>query len=857
MEIFTVKKNRNLIIAILFAVLILCSALLCFSPLTANADSQVKVDLFLPQTALEYKELTSPIDVYSDESVTAITQGGVSPSLLVYYQDKYTQLNNFTAIKQVKKLDQNTLLISDNASIHKIDLTKLDNPTECKVQVLDTNDDPVNAFSFDIYQNLLITSFSDKCIIYNIDGDSFVKNKYFTINDSDSIVAVNQNYIFFSDDDDLWKMDITTGLHSSFIDNISPAQVIANNEFVYYISKNNNKIYKADMQGNAIELQCTDTNQAFNLGNATAPSNLAFRADNLLIIQNNTIQEYKVEDPTIDFTGFAITSGKTAYNRVKANANIQKYNDTVAVLDDFKLTVIKSNSENLYERANFNNYFVDNEQVLGQDIFTFALGKDNALLVYNTTTSKVLKLLDFNNQEQPLTEITFDSAINVTPWDVCYQGENYYVLATDSNNYIYIYRLDKTSTSITDQHEITKISTTTNELAVTIFDVDVYGNIYLVSTNKIVKLDKAQGYAINGECPITNVKTLHSDLNGSLFALNNDGFYYIENISSNPLPINIELENITDFALDITNDLCYFTTSNQEQIFTTTKLQNLSISDIDVSDTFKTTNDSTNTASEDLQVYTVSADENVFIVTKNQDTLKYKAICDAEKEFIYACAITDNLHLLIGQDEIAISLSATNCPGIVKDTNFPESAYVSSSVNGYYYPIITLQSDYALTNADSQKVKLDKNTLIKPSFITTILDKDFYYATFVVDNVEYKGYVPIDYTVEVLEKDITSEQYTIETLTNTYLYSDAQLTNIKDNIVIENGTAVRVYEKQENYAKIAVNVDGQWIDGYVSTDCIIDSSTIAVRNILLIILVVTCLGTTSIYFLLKRKRVSK
>ena len=65
-----VKKNRNLIIGILFAVLILCSALLCFSPLTANADSEVKVDLFLPQTALEYKELTSPIDVYSDESVT-------------------------------------------------------------------------------------------------------------------------------------------------------------------------------------------------------------------------------------------------------------------------------------------------------------------------------------------------------------------------------------------------------------------------------------------------------------------------------------------------------------------------------------------------------------------------------------------------------------------------------------------------------------------------------------------------------------------------------------------------------------------------------------------------------------------
>ena len=111
-------------------------------------------------------------------------------------------------------------------------------------------------------------------------------------------------------------------------------------------------------------------------------------------------------------------------------------------------------------------------------------------------------------------------------------------------------------------------------------------------------------------------------------------------------------KNIQDFSIDITSDICYFVTNDSEQIFTTKDLQNYSIEDIRIPNDFKTTNDSTNTASEDLQVYTVSADENVFIVTKNQDTLKYKAICDAEKEFIYACAITDNLHLLIGQDEI-------------------------------------------------------------------------------------------------------------------------------------------------------------------------------------------------------------
>lgn len=848
MKILTRMKNRNLIISILFAVLILCSALLCFTTLTANADSEVNVDLFLPQTDLEYKKLDAPIAVYSDENVTAIAQ---SKSLQGYYNGKYFLIENFDAIKQVEKLDDKTLIVSDYAILYSINLE--DNT---KQEIKDTNGNTIRGNFFDISNNLLVTSYAAKCFVYDIEQGDFNKcnEDEFEINNTNSIIAINEQFVFFTDNDDLYIRNKTDKANDVLVYDVSPNQIIANDQYVYYISQG--KIFRVDMQGQKTELVCNELNRDYDLGNINNPTNISFRGENLLVIQGDTIQEFKIEGNTLKFTGFAITEGKTAYNRVKANANIQKYNDTVAVLDDFKLTVIKSNSENLYDRANFNNYFVDNEQVLRQDIFTFALGKDNALLVYNTTTSKVLKLLDFNNQQQPLNEITFDSAINVTPWDVCYQGGNYYVLATDSNNYIYIYKLDKSSTTITDQHEITKISTTTNELAVTNFDVDVYGNIYLVSTNKIVKLDKAQGYVINGECAIPNVKTLHSDLNGSLFALNNNGIYYIENITSTPLLINIELANITDFALDITNDLCYFTTSNQEQIFTTTKLQNLSISDIDISDKFKVTNDSENTASEDLQVYTVNEDENVFIVTKNQDTLKYKAICESGKDFIYACAITDNLHLLVGQDEIALSLSNANCQDTLKDTNCPENAYVSSSVNGYYYPIITLNSDYALTNADSQKVKLDKNTLIKPSFITTILDKDFYYATFVVDNVEYKGYVPIDYTVEVLEKDITSEQYTIETLTNTYLYSDAQLTNIKDNIVIENGTAVRVYEKQENYAKIAVNVDGQWIDGYVSTDCIIDSSTIAVRNILLIILVVTCLGTTSIYFLLKRKRVN-
>ena len=363
------------------------------------------------------------------------------------------------------------------------------------------------------------------------------------------------------------------------------------------------------MQGHNTELVCNELNKNYNLGTITNPTNISFRGENLLVIQSDTIQEYKIEDDQLDFTGFAIAKEKTAYNRVNGKATgakIQKFNNTVAVLDDYKLTIIENN-DNIYSKEKYKNYLLGQEYVLGQGLSSFALGKNSVLLKYG---DDLLKLLDTSKTENNLTEINIPQDLAIQ--DICYQGSFYYILATTNNSEKIIYKLDTTTCEVILIHSLT-ISNFTPD----ILNVDVYGNIYLAKETKIIKLDNAQNYQNVSYILDKTVDKLYTDLNGSLFALIEGKICYLDTTAST---ISIEEllvgKNIQDFSIDITSDICYFVTNDSEQIFTTKDLQNYSIEDIRIPNDFKTTNDSTNTASEDLQVYTVSADENVFIVTK-------------------------------------------------------------------------------------------------------------------------------------------------------------------------------------------------------------------------------------------------
>lgn len=854
MNILLKKKFKNLIIFTLFAMLILCFAFLHFNGTEVFGATRQDFNMFLPETSVEYKELVKPVDVYSDEHITAIAEAGTVKELIVNYNGEYfNSITDLTAIKQVKKLNDTCLLISDNGIIFKVQISE-STKTLTKTELRD-GQSTIGCNFFDINNNYLVTAFGTTGVIYTRNNDLFTKSNAFgtfTVK-QDKPLTINDKYIFFINDEGLCRYDIAAKSDALFIKNISPEKMIADNQFVYYIE--NNQIYRIDMQGHQAELKCSDTYADYDLGNISSPINVSFKGENLLVIESNTIQEFEIIDDTLHFTGFAVAKGKTAYNRVNGssqNAQIQKYNNTVAVLDNDKLTVVLANTEDLYQPKNFKNFLLGQDNELGTNLSAFALGEDSVLLAYDINKETFsLKMIDLTHDTDYLTEISFTTSATIK--DVYYHAGSYYLLTTDSTNKSMVYKFDKSTTEITDQNVLINL----NDFSANTLAVDLNQNVYLANNNQILRLLKSDEYKnlqpSANKCAISNVSKMQIDLGGRIFALAGGQINRINNITATPIPVTDSLMKIKSFALDFTNDNAYVLVQDQEYALTTTALDNLSITDLVIPNEYKLTNDSTKVAPETLKSYTIAQGENAIIVNNVEGAFTYSGLAKELEQFIYVCPIKDSqdkitLHILIGQEKIGIALSNKNCTEINKSTDVPTKVYSATSVNGYFYPIITRHSDYVLTN-EQTKIRLDKGVEITPQFAISFLDQTYYYASFVYNGVTFKGYIPDTYTVELLDKDFAYDNYSIEKVKQTELITASGLV-----IPLQDQTSVRIIENQGDICVVAVYIDGQWVEGVIKTQSIINNPAIAIRNVIIIVAISTCLFATALFFILRKKK---
>ena len=71
---------------------------------------------------------------------------------------------------------------------------------------------------------------------------------------------------------------------------------------------------------------------------------------------------------------------------------------------------------------------------------------------------------------------------------------------------------------------------------------------------------------------------------------------------------------------------------------------------------------------------------------------------------------------------------------------------------------------------------------------------------------------------------------------------------------IEDGQTIRVFSIEDSVAKIMVNVNDVWLEGYISSSSIKDKPQTIVRNILIILAVIACSCGSISYFLLRKKQ---
>ncbi len=873
--------NIKSIFIIVALILAFCSFTLSsvFFVSADDGDLAISTDYFLPNDNLEHRALTSPSDVYSDDTVTAIV--GADKTLTVYYDGAYNVIDKFDTIKQVKKLDDQTLLVSDGGIFYSISLSNFTDKTPLQSSL----SEPIGGTCFDINDDYLVTAYGKTAEVYNRINGQFVKFSDFPI-DTDISIAINANdEIFFISDTGLCKCTVNDTVSDSFdgqnISTETPSKIIADNQFVYYLTQGQTGVHRVAIYGTSASLLTVgELDEDYELGKLFSPTGIAFRNNNLLITDAmlNAVQEFTVNGNVLDFTGFAIASGKTAYNRVSSNnVEIEKTNDTVAILDSDKLLIVSNNNPNPYARENFDNYLL-NKDFNGVMPQAIALGEESVLLSFNhkTARSGYLKLLNTNDHT-----LSNDISVNeLAVEDICYQSGSYYVLLTQSismqDNKSFVYKINE------GQTELTQPLFSLNDFSALTITADVFGNVYLSDVTGNVKLFPANDFS-NPTSIGTRVglKKMITDLGGILYALSADGLARYEQTEFVNLNVSLpdSQDQINSFGMNFETETVFFTVKDKEYLCATDLLGNYSLQDVEASQTeFITTK---NTALVDeFKSVTVDKNANVYKVLRERNGNKFAYVERTTVNDVYAFICQTDLgdglsiSVLACQDQLVlVNTNQHSTPATVSGTSAPQTVFVTTDVNAYYFPIINKidneQSEYisylnfALTDQNGA-VRIKKGCSINPIKTIEFLSRDndgipspicYYFANFEIDGTNYSGYIPVSFTVPVLAKDFAWAEYSVETVNKTNVYTAETLDG--DPIYsLTNGQKVRVLERQDGFVKIAVSVqDGEWIEGFISADAIQNRPATAFRNIILIVIISASILSTSLFLILRKRKI--
>lgn len=733
--------------------------------------------------------------------------------------EQFTQVENPT---QIKLLDQNTLVLLANNSLNLINLSDL----SVSKLLYPNSSSTINGDTFDLKGNYLVVRSGAAVYLFEMEGaivKAKVENQLI-----DELTADNLSPICVNDDGTVFYVK-NNALHALkenkdvLLDYQSEGEIknmICHNGQLFFIEYLQNKqvVKKTTFSETPECLEFTYLQTSDQLGKITTPNSLYFCGDNLLISDSGVgaVQEFEISSNTLVWTGFAIAKNKTAFNRITDTAkDIERYGENLAILSEDRISIAKIDQNfNAYDKDSFINLFAEN---FGGNLPSqFTLGKNSVLGIKNSTTVTFLSL-DANAQAQ-------DKQLNCDfIYDICYQSGYYYAL-TSLENQLVIYRISDNDLSTTQYGE--KLAPKTNP----VFTVDVFGNAYV--------FDQAE-----------QIIKLASDLNGNIFAIKKDGFYRIQD--NQPVKIANANGELESFTLCFDKEEVYFLYENSEFIYSTTYLPNTAINGTYVTSNYVLTDQDSD--AKGLSFYKAKAGANVYSVTVDQnDLFQFNNLIEPENCYILICEIPQINHLaLVGQNGVVLIEKSTAEVFDVPFTTQNKTAFISTDVNAYYFPIITQGDLYVLSN-NGLKTKLEKGTEINVKKSFAFAGRDFYYATFSVEGETFVGYLPVDFTVDVLSEDFVYTSWTIRTVNQTNVYSNPDKSQLLTTL--SEGTSIRLYSTENGISKIAFKDGEEWKIGYIDTKAIQDKPNTTIRNVLIVLAVTACLCGSITFFVLRKKQ---
>ncbi len=859
-KIFTSRKFKFLCLFVL-ALVFFTIGFLGLAPANRAKAYQLSdgIEALLPASDVEQYDLSAPIDAVKGGDVTAIIQRD-NKTLLIHTPRLGFVTISGTNLSQVKMLNSSTLIVSNQAIIYFVDVNNITSDILTDYE----HNNPFGATCVDLNERYIATSFGLNVLVHelsngvvgeqvNADKDIFIsRNAPVAINDNDEIFYIQGDSIYsiwkVSINDDWQKTELVSGL------TVKPTGIIANDDLVYFVA--GSSVYRMTTEGENFKALTVDGDARYDLGNLIAPTGVSFYGENLLISDPTVgaVQEFAVDSDMLKFTGYAIAKGKTAFNRISANATeIEHYKDLTAVLDENKLTVISTpEGFNSYDKANFKNYLKEDMGFADASFATlpnaFALGNNTALLNFDTNTVKILNLSPMADEQ----ELTFVSGIKTvdTVKDVCYQSGYYYLVATDATNST-VYKIDEKTAAITEKLDFSGI-------IAELLTVSVRGDIYLADGTTIYLNDTSTQV-----CTRNSASKLATDLAGNLFALANGSAMQL---IGGALTTTAGLNSMQALSIGFDTEKAFYLLSGNESIFATTLIGNVGVDSLSVPDGYKVTD--LNSTADTLDVWTADEGTNVYAVSTTGEplTFEFKDLAESEEEYALLGKITAQQS---ADGNVVFYALATPHGTVLIDeadlthkdktwSDAPESAYVTTDACAYYLPVISAPDTYALTKTidDDGKIRLPKGTVIYPDSATgkiTHLGKEFYLAVFEDNGETRQGYVPVSFTVETPYVTSGYTSYTLEKVSGTNVYAENSLdTGVA---TLSDGATVRLYKTENGVALIGYQLqDGSWLTGYVKASALQNTPNLVVRNVLIILLVVASVAGSATFFILRKKK---
>ena len=384
--------------------------------------------------------------------------------------------------------------------------------------------------------------------------------------------------------------------------------------------------------------------------------------------------------------------------------------------------------------------------------------------------------------------------------------------------------------------------------------------------NHVYKVKKSQDAYTAEEVPCfvaDQIDKMQTDLFGELFCLSENSVLFLNQTTL--YSAETGLSDIKSFAIDENQKAVYFVREGFEGLIFTEDLPNFAMQSIFV-DSFVT--DGTSADITTYKTYKVTA-ERLFAVVPETDGIEatfnitgsypasmseYLCICASSvSETLGEFEKTVEFNILAGQTQNNINLFFVAKSNTLVETTTvvsadQQTAFVISDVNMYYLPIISIEDTYAL-KTDVGTLRLKKGDAIKPISKTTFLGKEFFFASISAGNNEIYGFVPVNFTVEILNEDVVMKTYTLEKVKGVTVVDE----NGNQKITLEAGTVVRLYTVANKSALIEYLDEGIWKHGYIDASAIIKAQNTVIRNAVVIILMTASVVATSIYFIIRKK----